>query len=85
MHGRDIKSVWTNWRREPSKTAIAEALWPVLRERLDAAATDSTVEPPPVAVRLLDAFHHALQRPRGRFLLHGTAWPGDDHSATSTT
>lgn len=72
--GRDIKNVWRNWRRPPSKTALAESLWPVLRDRLDAAAVGS-IDPPPIAVRLLEAFGQAIRRPRGRFLLGGEPWP----------
>jgi hypothetical protein len=85
-HGQDIKNVWKRWRRGPSKTALAEALWPALRDRLDVAATDSSVQPPPIAMRLLAAFRQAMRRPRGRFVLHGTAWPipNDSSSEPST-
>ncbi len=71
--------MWKNWHREPSKRALAEALWPVLRDRLDAAARDGSLEPPPIALRLLEAFRRAMRRPRGRFLLRGTVWPGGGH------
>jgi hypothetical protein len=80
-HGQDIKNVWKNWHREPSKTALAEKLWPVLRDRLDAAATDSSVEPPAIAMRLLAAFRSAVGRPRGRFVLQGIAWPAPNDSS----
>ena len=43
-HGCDIKNTWKNWRpSEPSKKALARELWPVLRRKLDAAASDPTV------------------------------------------
>jgi hypothetical protein len=78
--GHDIRNVWKNWRPVPSKTALAHALWPVLRDRLDAASADPSIEPPPIALRLLDAFGRAMTRPKGRFLLRGTPCPlrGDE-------
>lgn len=80
-HSQDIKNVWRNWRNPPSKRALAESLWPCLRDRLDVAAADSTTEPPPIALRLVDAFRQAMHRPRGRFVLGGELWPiRDDES-----
>jgi hypothetical protein len=73
LHRQDIKNVWRNWRTPPSKRILADALWPILERKLDAAAEDSSREVPAIAERLLDAFHRAMQRPRGRFVLRGTA------------
>jgi hypothetical protein len=81
QHHNEIKNVWSKWRRAPSKTALAEALWPVLRTKLDAAAADSSIAPPPIALRLIDAFRKAVQRPHGRFRLHGVALPGSSRLA----
>lgn len=72
---QDLKNLWRNWRGKPSKTALAETLWPVLRDRLDTAAADSSVAPPPIALHLIEAFRQAVERPPGRFLLAGTVWP----------
>lgn len=85
-HRQDIKNVWKSWHRQPSKTALAKELWPLLRVKLDAAAGDSTLDPPPIALRLLDAFSKAFQRPRGAFLLRGVTVgdraPGGDLSVS---
>ncbi len=40
--------------------------------RLDAAAEDPSMQPPPVAARLIHAFQQAVQRPRGRFVIRET-------------
>jgi hypothetical protein len=46
-----------NWRpSEPSKTALARELWPVLRSKLDAAASDPAADLPPIAEALISAF-----------------------------
>jgi len=72
-NGSDIKNVWKNWQpRKPSKKALARELWPVLRSKLDAAATDPTADLPPIAEALISAFREAVQRPHGLFVLRGT-------------
>lgn len=32
---RPIKTVWAHWRRKPSKVALAQFLWPVLKEKIE--------------------------------------------------
>ncbi len=72
-NGSDIKNVWKNWwRPEPSKTALARELWPVLRSKLDAAASDPAADLPPIAEALITAFREAVQRPHGLFVIRGT-------------
>jgi len=69
----DIKNAWKNWRPPASKTALARELWPVLRSKLDAAASDPTADLPPIAEALISAFREAVRRPHGIFVLRGTA------------
>ncbi len=38
-----IKSVWKQWPAEPSKVALAEALWPTLAERIASQASEDVV------------------------------------------
>jgi hypothetical protein len=71
-HGSDIKNAWTNWRPHASKRSLARELWPVLRSKLDAAASDPTADLPPIAEALIGAFREAVRRPHGRFVLRGT-------------
>jgi hypothetical protein len=72
-HGRDIANVWTNWwPPSPSKRALARELWPVLRSKLDAAASDPTATLPPIADALISAFREAVRRQHGIFVLRGT-------------
>jgi hypothetical protein len=71
-HGCDIKNVWKNWRPPASKKALARELWPVLRGKLDAAASNPTVILPPIAEVLISAFQEAMHRPHGLFVLRGT-------------
>jgi hypothetical protein len=69
---QDIKRVWNSWRPQPSKRDLAEALWPKLKLRLEAAEEGSLAIPPPVAHRLIHAFQAAIHRPPGRFVIRGT-------------
>jgi hypothetical protein len=70
---QDIKAVWTNWRPRVQKAELARRLWPALRHKLDVAAADPNYPIPPVPGALLDAYHEAARRPRGHFILRGTA------------
>lgn len=72
-HGCDINNVWKNWwPPAPSKKALAGELWPVLRSKLDAAASDPTADLPPIAEALISAFREAVRRPHGLFAIRGT-------------
>ena len=42
-NGGKIKSVWKHWPTEPSKVALAEALWPTLAERIVSQAPEETI------------------------------------------
>jgi len=72
-NGCDIGNVWKNWwPPAPSKKALARELWPVLRSKLDAAASDPTADLPPIAEALISAFQEAVRRPHGLFGIRGT-------------
>lgn len=48
--GLDIKKVWDqNWSPQPSKVALAEALWPTLKARIEDARWSETKPIPEVA------------------------------------
>ena len=71
---QDIGHVWTNWwPPQPNKKRLARELWPVLRERLDRAASDPNVPLPPIAEALVRAFRSTAMRPRGRFVIRGVS------------
>jgi hypothetical protein len=74
---RDIKVLWKNWPKpQPSKTALAAELWPVMQRKLDLAANDSDAPWPSIATALVEAYLRAGRRPQGRFLLHGSSIGG---------
>jgi hypothetical protein len=53
---QDIGKVWTNWRPEVSKTALAKELWPVLEAKiLDESAPDA----PTIAMVVYEAYLQA--------------------------
>ncbi len=46
---KDIKEVWSQWDYGPSKTNLAEALWPILERKIHAAMADETAPLPEIA------------------------------------
>jgi hypothetical protein len=64
----NIRYVWDGWTPKPSKTKLAEALWPALRRRIDLAIRDSVDAPPMVAV-VHQAHQEAIQGRRTHFVL----------------
>lgn len=70
---RDIKSVWHDWRPEPSKVRLAEDLWPALRDKIDHAQS-AQHELPQIAQVAIDAYYGAQRYARGTFVL-GLASP----------
>jgi hypothetical protein len=72
-NGQDIRRVWTNWTPAVAKKDLAHLLWPTLKAKLDRAASSEHEPVPSVAQALIDAYHEAAQRPRGHFLIRGTA------------
>ncbi|WP_409463231.1 hypothetical protein [Amycolatopsis sp. GA6-003] len=56
----DIKNVWWDWNYEPSKVALAEQLWPVLKQKIDRCREDDGA-PIPEIVRVVEkAYRTAL-------------------------
>jgi hypothetical protein len=64
----DIKKVWAQWDYQPSKTKLAEALWPVLERKIIAARSGGPV--PEVAEVLHGAYATAQGWRHRRFV-----WP----------
>jgi hypothetical protein len=78
----DIKRVWTSGRQDPqtrqmtgkwahevSKTQLAEALWPVLEQKIDQVKASTTAPVPPIVEIITDAYHLAQQWRYISFLL----------------
>jgi hypothetical protein len=64
--GADVKAVWNNtWKREPNKLGLAEALWPVLRNKIDGARRNDTIAMPAVAEVVHEAYMLAQQSALG--------------------
>lgn len=70
--GHDIKAVWSNgWGSKPSKPALAEALWPALREHI-AAALNGDGPVPPIAEVVDEAYHLAQETRHHRYVLRAS-------------
>ena len=64
--GHDVKAIWNNtWQPGPNKLALAEALWPVLRNKIDEARTNDTIPIPAVADVVHEAYMLAQQSAPG--------------------
>lgn len=53
-HDRDIKEVWSRWTYQPSKPKLAEALWPYLDQKIEAARSGGPT--PEIASVLYDVY-----------------------------
>jgi hypothetical protein len=87
---QDIKRVWTSGRRdhqanrmtgrwappEPSKVALAEALWPTLRRKIERLMGGEQIPVPPIVQVVDDAYHLALGARDVSFVL--TELPDDE-------
>lgn len=68
--GLDIKKVWNqNWTPQPSKIALAEALWPTLKVKIDDARWSETQSIPKVAEVVREAYLLAQQSRIGTFVI----------------
>jgi antitoxin component HigA of HigAB toxin-antitoxin module len=56
---KDIKEVWSQWERKPSKVELAHALWAVLEQKIDVCKVDGDAEVPTVAIVVNDAYRIA--------------------------
>ncbi|SFI88962.1 hypothetical protein [Amycolatopsis sacchari] len=52
-HSVDIKNVWRDWSYKPSKVALANQLWPVLKNKIDRCREDEEASIPEI-VRVVD-------------------------------
>lgn len=68
--GLDIKKVWDQtWAPQPSKIALADALWPTLKAKIDDARRSETKPMPHVAEVVHDAYLLAQQSTYGTFVI----------------
>jgi hypothetical protein len=68
--GLDIKKVWDQtWTPQPSKIAIAEAIWPTLRTKIDDARWSESKPIPEVANVVHEAYLLAQQSRIGTFVI----------------
>jgi hypothetical protein len=74
--GLDVKKVWDqNWTPQPSKIALAEALWPTLKTKIDDARWSESKPIPEVANVVHEAYLLAQQSRIGTFVIRA-ADPG---------
>lgn len=64
----NVRHVWEGWTPKPSKTQLAEALWPALRSRID-LAMQGTADAPPLVAAVYQAYQEAIQARRTHFVL----------------
>jgi hypothetical protein len=68
--GRDIKDVWDHtWVPKSTKVALAEALWPVLKKKIDDARWSETEEMPRVAEVVREAYLLGQQSSYGSYVI----------------
>jgi hypothetical protein len=66
----DIKKVWDqHWMPKPKKVALADALWPVLQGKIDAAAMNHELEVPSVAEVVHEAYGLAYESNYGTYVI----------------
>lgn len=79
---KDIKRVWLSgkpgeassqpsgrWAYEVSKTKLAEALWPLLKAKIEQAKTDEKAPVPPIALVIVNALNTAARWRHKSFVL----------------
>jgi hypothetical protein len=64
VKGVGLEKVWAAWPTHPSKVELADALWPVLRQRLRRKRSRAGLDSIPVVRVVLRARDLALQTPR---------------------
>lgn len=82
---QDVKSVWWNWTHQPRKPDLADALWAVLKDKIERAATGNGPMPE-LAALVEDAYNTAQRFSRGSWLIglsddaqHDEGAPDDDY------
>jgi len=71
--GQDIGKVWTNWRPEVSKTALAKKLWPVLEANI---LDESSPDAPSIAQVVYEAYLQAQDLRYKSYVLRAAPRPG---------
>jgi hypothetical protein len=67
--GVDIKHVWSQWSYKPSKVALAEQLWPVLKRKIEQCRTGEDAAVPEIVEVVLRAHTTAQQWRYDAFVL----------------
>jgi hypothetical protein len=68
--GSDVKDVWDSaWTPKPTKPALANALWPILKKKIDDAKWSETDEIPRVAEVVHEAYLLAQQSTYGSYVI----------------
>jgi hypothetical protein len=65
---QDVKNVWWNWTHQPPKPELADALWAVLKDKIERAATGNGPMPQLAGV-VEDAYDTAQRFSRGTWLI----------------
>lgn len=66
--GHDLKAVWHGWAHEPAKPKLADALWPVLRQKIKTALATGE-ELPQLAAAVHDAHGRARINSQGSWVI----------------
>lgn len=73
IRGGDVKEVWdADWIPKPAKPDLADALWPVLKKKIDDARWSETIEIPRVAEVVHEAYTLAQQSTYGTYVIRAT-------------
>ncbi len=82
--GFDIKKVWDDsWSPKPTKPALAEALWPTLKAKIDDARWSESKPIPVVAEVVHEAYNLAQDSRIGTFVIQADD-PGTADDSTSS-
>lgn len=66
---KDIKEVWSQWERKPSKVALAHALWPILEGKIRQRLADPDAPTPEIAEIVWLAYVTAQNWRHGSYVL----------------
>lgn len=66
--GLDLKAVWHKWAYEPPKPKLADALWPILRRKIEAAESDGD-DLPQIASAVYSAYEQARMNSQGTWVI----------------
>lgn len=66
--GHDLKAVWHSWAHQPAKPELADALWPVLRRKIESALANGE-HLPELAAAVYDAHSRARMNSQGSWVI----------------